>query len=292
MSRPIDVRSRVLSTVAAVLLTAVGALAGAPSAAAAACSGSSGVTVVVDTGSGVVTRCAPGDPSSGIAALTAAGFSVSQVRGQPGFVCTIDGSPSSQTCTRTPPATAYWSYWHASRGGSWSYSQLGASAYDPRPGTVEGWRFGSGQQPRIAPPAATTTSTPRPTTPRPTTTTSPPRTASPTTTGPRPGSPSTTAPDTSAPSPSASAPSPPSGSPGPATTPSPTTSTTSTTAPSTAGGTPTASASGTPSEQVRVIAGRATSADAEPGVGTMVVGGALVALLAAGAGYTAWRRRG
>ncbi|MGL5930730.1 MAG: hypothetical protein ACRCY8_17510 [Dermatophilaceae bacterium] len=291
MRRPLALRPRASAVVAAVLLAGVSALAGAPSATAAACSGSSGVTVVVDTGSGVVTRCATGDPSSGLAALTAAGFSVSQVRGQPGFVCTIDGFPSSQTCARTPPATAYWSYWHAPRGGSWSYSQLGAGTYDPKPGTVEGWRFGSGQQPRTAPPAATTISTPKPATPTPPAATSRPPTTAPSTSGPNSGRPPTVGSD-AAPSASAttSAPPPPRTA-GPTTPPTPTSSTTtSATPPGTPGGTPTAS--GTSSDEVRTIAGRTTSADAGPGVGTAVAGGALAALVAAGAGYTAWRRRG
>ncbi|MGL5818210.1 MAG: hypothetical protein ACRCZD_06355 [Phycicoccus sp.] len=289
MSRPLTLHRRASALVAAVVLTGAGASAGASTAAAAACSGSSGVTVVVDTGSGVVTGCAPGDPSSGLAALSAAGFSVTQVRGQPGFVCRIDGVPSSQTCTRTPPATAYWSYWHAPRGGSWSYSQFGASAYNPAPGSVEGWRFGSGQQPRTAPPAAATTSTPKPTTTRPSATRTRPPGVTSSTTGPSPGSGSTSRPDTPAPSASAtaSASRPPQGTTTPSATPSPTTSPAQ---PRTTGGTPTPS--GTPSDPVRTVAGRATSADAGPGVGTAVAGGALVALVAAGAGYTAWRRRG
>lgn len=137
------------------LLAVVGAIGLATPAQAAACTGTSGVTVVVDfaaTGGGVVTRCAPGDPSSGLDALTAAGFTFTQVQTQPGFVCQIDRKPSS-TCVKTPPASAYWSYWHAARGGSWSYSQTGAGSYDPKPGSVEGWAFGAGGKPGVSPPA-------------------------------------------------------------------------------------------------------------------------------------------
>ncbi len=50
----------------------------------------------------------------------------------------------------------YWAYFHASRGGSWSYSNLGAGSYDPKPGSVEGWRFESGTAgPTTKPPSGT-----------------------------------------------------------------------------------------------------------------------------------------
>ena len=62
-----------------------------------------------------------------------------------------------------PPGDAYWAFFHAKRGGSWVYSSSGVASYDPAPGSVVGFRFGSGQQPGIAPPAATKTSAPTPT---------------------------------------------------------------------------------------------------------------------------------
>jgi hypothetical protein len=119
---------------------------------AAACSGTSGVTVVVDFtafGGAVEVECATGDPASGLAALTAAGFSFSFVPGFPGFVCRIDGLPDP--CNGAP-ATAFWSYWHAEPGGTWTFSTSGAGTYDPAPGTVEGWAFGAGDPPGISPP--------------------------------------------------------------------------------------------------------------------------------------------
>lgn len=121
----------------------------APSAAAAACSGTSGVTVVVDYQGSVGVGCAPGDPSSGLAALRGAGHGYDFVPRQPGLVCRIDSRPA--TCSAE--TTAYWSYWHAAPGGSWVYSTLGAGSRDPRPGTVEGWAFGAGTPPSVAPPA-------------------------------------------------------------------------------------------------------------------------------------------
>ena len=93
----------------------------APTAWAADCSG---VTVVVDfrsLGGGVQTGCAPGDPASGTAALTAAGFGYTFASRQPGFVCRINGKPSSDPCVNTSPTTAYWGYWHGRPGGSWVY---------------------------------------------------------------------------------------------------------------------------------------------------------------------------
>lgn len=141
------------------LVAATAWLTAAP-AGAAACTGDDGVTVVVDStavGGGIRVACAPGDPASGLAALTAAGFGVDEVASQAGFVCRIDGAPSDQGCQQTPPADAYWGYWHAERGGSWSYSRAGAGSRDPAPGSVEGWAFTTGggapTAPGVAPPA-------------------------------------------------------------------------------------------------------------------------------------------
>jgi hypothetical protein len=128
------------------------------------------VTVVVDFGAlggGVQTGCAAGDPGSGLAALSAAGHGYTFVPRQPGLVCQIDARPNP--CNGAP-TSAYWSYWHASRGGSWSFSTLGAGGYDPGPGTVEGWAFGAGRRPAIAPPAAPA---PPPPAPKPTTSPAP-----------------------------------------------------------------------------------------------------------------------
>jgi hypothetical protein len=134
------------------------------------------VTVVVDyqgLGGGIVVRCAPGSPATGFAALAAAGFNVEQVRNTPGFLCRIDGKPGPdrERCVNTPPASAYWSYWHASRGGDWVYSQLGAGNRKPPAGSVEGWSFAEGSasesdapKPGIAPPPPPPQATPKPTT--------------------------------------------------------------------------------------------------------------------------------
>ena len=118
----------------------------------AACTGTKGVTVVVDftkLGSKIKTACDPTDPKTGLAALTGAGFTYTFVPRFPGFVCTIDKLPNP--CNGAP-ATAYWSYWHAQPGGKWVYSSTGAGTYHPKPGSVQGWAFGAGKPPGISPP--------------------------------------------------------------------------------------------------------------------------------------------
>ena len=147
------------AVLASVLLVAPSAAAPAP---AGACTDAVGVTVIVDfgeAGGGVQTRCAPGPVTSGFDALTRAGFSVTNVTGQP-FLCRIDGQPADDPCNHTPSASRYWSFWHAERGEPWTYSTSGASRTPPA-GSVDGWAFGAGEPPRVPPPgpAATTTTT-------------------------------------------------------------------------------------------------------------------------------------
>ena len=187
-------RRPLLAALVAVVVSLFGpttAAAPAPVAPGAACSGTSGVTVVVDfaaLGGGTQVRCAPGDPGSGLEALSSAGFAYGFVPRRPGMVCTIDSRPDP--CNGAP-ADAYWSYWHAPRGGSWTYSNEGAGTRDPAPGSVEGWAFGAGARPSTAPPAPTPT-----TTTTTTTTTAPARTPAP---APSPAPAPAPAPDTAAP---------------------------------------------------------------------------------------------
>jgi hypothetical protein len=129
----------------------------AQAAHASACSPGTGVTVKVDyasLGGGVTTSCFAGDPATGLAALQGAGFTVTGTqRWGLAFVCRINGKPTSATepCVNTPPASAYWSYWHGTPGGTWTYSSLGATSFNPAIGTVEGWSFGSGAPPSVGP---------------------------------------------------------------------------------------------------------------------------------------------
>ena len=167
---------RLFVRLAAGVLTGALLVPAAPASAAAAdaCVGSAGVTVVVDFsafGQGIRVICVSSVPSTGLGALRAAGFSTTPTQ-QPGyFVCRINGLPTmdADPCQFTPPSSAYWSYWHAARGGSWVFSDLGATSYHPEPGSVEGWAFGSGGAPRIAPPAPIAEPAPPPPPPQPTT---------------------------------------------------------------------------------------------------------------------------
>jgi hypothetical protein len=160
-------------------------------AAASGCSATSGVTVIVDfthfTGGKVERGCAPGDPTNGLQALHAAGFaSAGTAQYGDAFVCRIDGlpTPSVEACAVTPPPSAYWAYWYARPSDSaWTYSAAGVLDFDPKPGSIEAFAFGSRAAPSVAPSAAmpttTTTATTRPTsaTHAPPTTASPPITA-------------------------------------------------------------------------------------------------------------------
>lgn len=182
-------RAPVRALLAAGLVLGGGVASPAP-ATAAACSGTSGVTVVVESTAGTSTRCAPGDPASAWAALTGSGHGVTPVQRFPGAICRIDGYPASDPCVNMPPSSAYWAFFHASRGGSWTYSQVGAASYDPAPGTVVGFRFGSGSAPSTPPPAPDAAPTPSTTS---SSRTSPSSTSSSTTDAPRPRSATSTA---------------------------------------------------------------------------------------------------
>jgi len=144
------VTPRLIARLALVAALSAGAVTtAAPPAAAAACRGTSGVTVIADygrTGGGIDTRCAPGDPVNGLAALTGAGLPYTFVPRQPGLVCTIKNVPDP--CNGAPVG-AYWSYWHLRADNTWAFSSVGAGSYNPSPGATEGWAFGNGKPPRV-----------------------------------------------------------------------------------------------------------------------------------------------
>ena len=147
------------------LLAVLSPLVTAPhQASAGPCTGTEGVTVVVDfqeLGGGVNVVCARGQVASGLEALERAGVSYHTAQRFPGFVCRIAGQPANDPCVNTSPASAYWGYWLAAPGGAWCYSTIGAGTRRPPPGTFEGWSFSLDKAaaaippPRFAPPAAT-----------------------------------------------------------------------------------------------------------------------------------------
>jgi len=117
-----------------------------------------GVTVVVDAtalGLGVSVRCAEGAPTSGLDALTKAGFAYTFVPRIPGMVCQIESRPDP--CNNAV-ASAYWSYWHKDPGDAWRYANEGAGTFKPAVGSADGWVFGTGK----IPPDATLTAAPEP----------------------------------------------------------------------------------------------------------------------------------
>ncbi|WP_110206066.1 hypothetical protein [Nocardioides daejeonensis] len=174
---------RLLGSTAAVLLTAaVGAVLpgsfGHP-AAAAACTGNTGVTVVVDYGDkgGIQAGCASGaGGGTASTAFTQAGFAISYVDRGPGvgMVCRVAGVPADASCTSAPPADAYWSLWYAGpTSGTWTYATRGVTQLRVPEGSYVAfaWHEGSGN---AKPPGVTpkrSTPAPQPTkkpTPKPT----------------------------------------------------------------------------------------------------------------------------
>src|SRR4051794_4088967 len=100
---------------------------------AAACTGTSGVSVVVEfneLGGGVQQACDPeGGGRAGDRVLRDAGFALDYVQRFPGFVCRIAGLPADDPCVNTPPADAYWGlWWSDGESGKWTYSSLGVAS--------------------------------------------------------------------------------------------------------------------------------------------------------------------
>lgn len=140
------------SAAVVVALTAAGSFA-TPSAAdavAGRCSDSAAITVVVDPGPlGGATRvgCAPTSAEvPAVEAVQDAGFDITYANGQP-FVCRVIGlpHPDQESCSRTPPADAYWGlFWSDGRSSGWTYSALGIASLDVPPGGSVGLRFQDG----------------------------------------------------------------------------------------------------------------------------------------------------
>ncbi|MFE4257763.1 hypothetical protein [Streptomyces sp. NPDC056883] len=159
------IRSRVLRTLArtaAALGLTVAALAATAAPAGAGplpmgqCTTSSGAVLAVDFSrwGGPVYRSCGSTPTTGYELLNQGGWATTGTgHDGPAFICRIGYSgfqggkqfPTAQQddCVLTPPASAYWSYWHADPGqNTWEYSQLGAMLYKPKPGSVDLWIFG------------------------------------------------------------------------------------------------------------------------------------------------------
>ncbi|MFJ5228908.1 hypothetical protein ACIQBJ_03315 [Kitasatospora sp. NPDC088391] len=152
--------ARLGAAAGAVLAVALGGLA--PSSAHAEalpmdqCTTSRNVVLAIDFGrwGGPVLRACGSTPTTGYQLLNQGGWKTTGTQHDgPGFICRIGYSgyqggkqfppPEQEKCVLTPPATTYWSYWHADPGQhTWSYSRLGAMSYHPLPGSVDAWVFG------------------------------------------------------------------------------------------------------------------------------------------------------
>ncbi|MFE5539368.1 hypothetical protein ACFQ78_26940 [Streptomyces sp. NPDC056519] len=306
MSRDRFVRALARTAAALGLTVAAFAATAAPAGAApqpmGQCTTSSGVVLAVDFShwGGPVYRSCGTTPTTGYELLNQGGWATTGTgHDGPAFICRIGYSghqggrqyptPQQDDCVLTPPASAYWSYWHANPGqNTWEYSQLGAMLYKPRPGSVDLWIFGGTNiegtegKPTVTPDQLRAKNT-RPTGgPAPEDT----RTAAPlppnVNTGPRPENPPPAAPQATAPTPVPTAPqSPPApASPSESVPPAPS-------APPPSG----APAVAAPGPQVVEAA---PAADARHDVGSYlpaVATGALVLLIGAAAVYAAKRRR-
>ena len=221
-------------------------------------------------GGGTVMGCAT-SYSNGTYALRSAGFNPTL---DSGMIVKINGVPTSPNTAQN-----YWSYWHSTRQAdgnysAWSYSSLGANAFQPGPDDAEGWRYeptsGGYVPPSILPPKqVATTQAPPPPAPAPATTVKTTAAAKTTTAAPAgttsaPAAPSTSASQTDSPTPS------PSDSPTPSDTPA---------------DTPTSSPEASASAASGGRSGSAT---------TSLLGGlgAMAAIGAGAGGVLWWRRRG
>lgn len=161
---------------AACLLAAAAGVVPLSSAEASTCSSADGVSVVVDfheLGGGVQTACvADGGGKNAATLFETAGFALTPVQRQDGFVCRVDGKPSNDPCVNTPPADAYWGlWWSDGTSGQWTYATRGAGSQTvPDGGYVAfSWngsasRSAPGVSPATHPTAPTPTPTSKPTT--------------------------------------------------------------------------------------------------------------------------------
>ncbi|MFB7830539.1 hypothetical protein [Streptomyces sp. NPDC056056] len=154
--------ARALARTTAALALTVAAFSGTTAPAGAApqpmgqCTTSSGAVLAVDFShwGGPIYRSCGTTPTTGYELLNQGGWRTTGTgHDGPAFICRIGYSghqggkqyptPQQDDCVLTPPASAYWSYWHADPGqNTWTYSQLGAMLYKPRPGSVDLWIFG------------------------------------------------------------------------------------------------------------------------------------------------------
>lgn len=146
----------VAATALAVAATPVLGTVSAAPAQAAGCTGAGGVTVVVDgtalpSGGGVDARCV-GSGGNADDLFASAGFSMGFHPAQPGYVCTVDGAPTTR-CGDDQRAKNYWSLWWSDGSSGWKYSGVGVTGLKVPDGGYVAWTWqnaGSMDRPRIA----------------------------------------------------------------------------------------------------------------------------------------------
>ena len=157
---------------ATLLGVAAGPAALSAPAHAAACTGGTGVTVVV--GSSVGCDANGGGPAA--SNFADAGHQLRYASGAPGFVCRVDGAPASDPCVEASPVDAYWGlFWSDGKKGTWTYSSLGVTSLKVPQGGSVAFVFqdsSSRTWPSVKPPVAapeptraperTTTASPKP----------------------------------------------------------------------------------------------------------------------------------
>jgi hypothetical protein len=108
------------------------------------------IGLVVQFGNGnTTTLCVSGDGISGYEVLQRSGLDVvASFSNMGAAVCKIgaDGCSADNCFCQHPPH--YWSYWQL-RNGSWVYSPMGSASQSVPAGSVEGWRWGTGDPPPV-----------------------------------------------------------------------------------------------------------------------------------------------
>ena len=128
------------------------------------------VTVIIDYGDlgpAPTIGCAVDLPegATGLDALVALHVAVTEVTRTPQFVCRINNYPAldqvvaipgkpayTEDCVATPPQAAYWTYWSATEGGTWTYSLQGYALHEVTIGGFEGYSFAHNITPTNAAP--------------------------------------------------------------------------------------------------------------------------------------------
>ncbi|CAM3547268.1 hypothetical protein NOZE110980_03610 [Nocardioides zeicaulis] len=124
-----------------------------------------------ELGGSTATACATdGGGESAAAVFASVGVDLTYAARQPGFVCRVEGVPTSDPCVNTSPTNAYWGlWWSDGSSGSWTYSSSGVGSLTVPAGGSVAWswqqdRGGSPAAPAVAPPVglASPSATPTP----------------------------------------------------------------------------------------------------------------------------------